>query len=125
MTCIWLLLLIFNMTSSLQEGEAIRVHSRRFERINDEPSPRGTQYHVQAIVASAKVRYILSCDEFLSAATHQYASRCYDLSAGKDFIGYRKQNSMNFWGPLDKGKASYELNEYTIESEVEEHCACK
>jgi hypothetical protein len=101
-----------------QKGEPISIHVREVSRTEDEPTAKGTWYHVKAVVESKTILYRLTCDEFLNMEIRDYTLRCYDLAAGKDYAGYRSQNSMNFWTGADKGK-KYRLSVFAIVSEQE------
>jgi hypothetical protein len=100
------------------KGEPVSVHVREVQRNDDEPTEKGTWFHVKAVVESKTIVYTLQCDEFLNMDVKDWTLRCYDLAAGKDYTGYRTQNSLNFWKPEDKGK-KFRMSVFSIVSEKE------
>jgi hypothetical protein len=114
----WLAFLVAAGANAQNKGEPISVHVKEVHRNQDEATEKGTWFHVKAVVESKTVVYSLTCDEFLNMEIRDYTLRCYSIAAGKDYSGYRTQNSLNFWKPEDKDK-KYRLAVFEIVSEKE------
>jgi hypothetical protein len=99
------------------KGEAISVHVKEVHRSQD-GTENGNTFHIAAVVESKTVTYSIKCDYFYSREKQSYTSRCFTLSAGKDYSVLKFSDSINFWPPEGRGQA-YLLLMYDIVSEKE------
>jgi hypothetical protein len=72
--------------SAQDKSEPVSVHVwGGVQRNEDEPTEKGTWFHVKAVVESKTIVCALQCDEFLNMEVKDYALRCYDIAADKDY----------------------------------------
>lgn len=91
--------------------EFVSLHVKEVHRDEDQPTAKGTWYHIKAIAESKTVIYTMTCDEFLSAETFDYVVKCFDLSAGGNYPALKLPKSINFWPDkrLKPARALYDI----------------
>lgn len=114
---ICLVLLTTAGANAQDKGEPISLHLKEVHREQDESNEKGTWFHITAIAESKAIIYTLNCDAFLSTEKHNFAIRCFNLSAGKDYSAFKFPTSISFWQPKDAGEGT--LATYSVSSEKE------
>lgn len=80
------------------KGEPVSVHVREVHRVqDDEPTEKGSWFHLTAVVETKVVVYSLKCDEYYSTPDHKFTISCFHLSAGRDYDALESPTTINFW----------------------------
>jgi hypothetical protein len=112
-----LVVLTAAVVDAQDKGEPISLRVKEVHRDQDEGTEKGTWFHITAIAESKTILYTLKCDAFLSTEKHDFAVRCFNLSAGKDYSARRFPTSINFWRPADGREGALALYEIVSEKE--------
>jgi len=114
---LWFALLTV-VANAQNKGEPVSLHIKDVHRgQSDESNDKAIIYHITAVAESKTIVYSLQCDEIFSMEKHDYAARCFSLSAGKDYSARKFDTAISFWLPKEREK--YLLVMYDIVSERE------
>ena len=115
----FLLLWLAIAGTAQEQGEPVSLHIKEVHRSqSDESNDKAVVFHITAVAESETISYSLQCGEIFNRERHEFAGRCFSLSAGKDYPARRLDTAINFWPPGARSQ-NYVLVLYDIVSEKE------